>query len=421
MKILYLECSMGAAGDMLNAALYDLLDDSDKSKFLENINLAGLENTEISFCKAVKWAVSGFQMKVLIDGKQESILDEHSNDKHAQHQHHHKHDNNSHSQPHQHANINKIENIISSLKISDNIKSNVFAIYKIIADAESQVHGKTIEQIHFHEVGNMDAIADIVSFCVLLDFLKPDKIIVSPINTGSGSIKCLHGIVPVPAPATANILKDIPIFSSGILSELCTPTGAALLKHFANEFLQMPAMKIKKIGYGMGKKNFENTNCLRAFLGQTQVQNFGNENDEIAKLECNLDDITGEALSFACDVLLKRGALDVFTIPIFMKQNRPAFLLTCLCEVDRSNFFAELILKYTTTFGVRKTICSRYILERQFSTGKNNVKIKTAKGYNVEKSKAEYRDIANFAIENDISFDEALKHSLVRKDKIYEK
>ncbi|MDR2860913.1 MAG: nickel pincer cofactor biosynthesis protein LarC [Elusimicrobiota bacterium] len=415
MKKLYLECSMGASGDMIMAALYELIERKDD--FLKQINSLKLKGVKVEAQTAFKHGIKGTHINVFIDGFEEKSVDidiAHSHSHNHEHNHEHNHDHHTHSHDddkhiHNHTGINDIKTIIEGMdSISQKVKADAIAIYNLIAQAESEVHGHSIDKVHFHEVGNLDAITDIVGVCILMEMLNPDEVSVSAVNTGSGFVKCAHGILPVPAPAAAYILKDIPIYAGTIKGELCTPTGAAIIKHFAKTFGQMTEMKIEKIGYGMGKKDFEAANCLRAFLGTAQANE--QTKDLVALLECNLDDMTGEAVGFAFEVLFEKGALDVWTKSIYMKKNRPAILLSCLCDKEKADFFAELILKNTTSFGVRKTLCSRYKLEREISkveTPYGAVNIKTGQGYNVKKSKAEYEDIAKIALKEGLSFEEA--------------
>ena len=193
--------------------------------------------------------------------------------------------------------------LIDSLPVSDRVKADAKAVYALIAEAESKVHGRPVTEIHFHEVGTMDAVADVVGVCLLMEQLAPEQVIASPVHTGSGHVHCAHGILPVPAPATALILEGIPSYSAGVKGELCTPTGAALLKHFVSRFGDRPVMSVSAVGYGMGKKDFDRANCLRAFLGESE-----GEREQITKLECNLDDMTGEDIGFATDLVWRRTA-----------------------------------------------------------------------------------------------------------------
>jgi uncharacterized protein (TIGR00299 family) protein len=229
---------------------------------------------------------------------------------------------------------------------------------------------------------------------------------------GSGFVRCAHGLLPAPAPAAAYILRGVPIYGGHVKGELCTPTGAAILKHFTARFGPMPEMPVNKIGYGMGKKDFEAANCVRAFLGETETGN-GGPNGRAAELCCNIDDMTGEAIGYACGLLNEAGALDVFTAAVQMKKNRPGTLLTCICDVAKADYFAALMLKHTTTFGVRKAIRSRYTLERAFSaleTPYGEIGVKTGAGYGVKKRKAEYNDVARAAEKNGKTLLEVAAH-----------
>ncbi len=264
-----------------------------------------------------------------------------------------------------------------------------------------------VDKIHFHEVGEMDALADITGVCMLIEELAPDVILASPVNTGSGHVRCSHGILPVPAPATAYILQNVPMYSDQTQGELCTPTGAALLKHFAKEFRVMPVISVKKIGYGMGKKEFEKVSCVRAYIGNT-----ANNAEEVTELVCNLDDMTPEAVAFAQQLLFEEGALDVYTTPICMKKGRMGLMFTCMCRSELKDKMVSLIFKHTSTLGMRESTSRRYTLQREqkeIQTKYGSVRIKTACGYGVQKSKPEYEDIAKIARENRISIHDALK------------
>ena len=277
----------------------------------------------------------------------------------------------------------------------------------MIAEAESHSHGQTISDIHFHEVGTMDAVADVVGACMLFYEIDPDRIIASPVNVGRGQIKCAHGTLPVPAPATAFILKDVPIYSNEINGELCTPTGAAILKYFADSFEQMPLMMVESIGYGMGNKDFSSANCVRAMLGTTE-----DSMDEIIELCCNFDDITSENIGYATEMMMKEGALDVYTTPVVMKKNRPGFVLTCMCKKEDKEKLLNLLFKHTTTLGVREYTCKRYGLERnikQVETSYGIVRVKESKGYGVVNTKIEYEDLVEIAKKNEASLEEVRK------------
>lgn len=380
MKLLYLDCGMGAAGDMLGAALAELLPDDARDAFTSELNAAGIPGVHVSLDPSVKCGITGTHLTVTVNGTEEkegghSHSHEHS---HHDHQHNHAHDHShshdhhhdhshehshshDHHHDHSHRSLHDIHHIIDDLKLPEAVRTDILAVYRLIAEAESKAHDKPVSEIHFHEVGTMDAIADIASVCLLLHKLAPDQIIASPIHVGSGQVKCAHGILPVPAPATAYILKDIPIYSSSIQGELCTPTGAALLKHFVTRFDQMPLMTPASTGYGMGTKDFPAANCVRAILGKSFAEN---QPETICELSCNVDDMTGEDIAFAIETFLQNGALDAFTVPCTMKKGRPGVLVTVLCKDPDQKQMTRLILQHTTTLGVRSAIKKRWVLSR---------------------------------------------------------
>ena len=249
--------------------------------------------------------------------------------------------------------------------------------------------------MHVHEVGSLDALADVLSVCTLMHELAPERILASEVNVGSGTVRCAHGVLPVPAPATELILRGVPIYSGQIKSELCTPTGAALLKYFVRKFGAMPTMQIENAGCGTGKKDFECANVVRAFIGET-----ADEGDRIIELACNLDDMTPEELSFAMEELFTLGALDVYFTSIGMKKSRPGVKLTCMCRERQRKQMLECIFKHTTTLGVREYVCKRYELgrsEKTVRTQDGEVRVKTSSGYGAVREKAEYEDLAALA------------------------
>ena len=279
------------------------------------------------------------------------------------------------------------------------------AVYRLIADAESKAHGKSVSEIHFHEVGTMDAIADITAVCLLMHRLAPDEIIVSPVHVGSGQVHCAHGILPVPAPATATILQDVPIYGGSIQGELCTPTGAALLKHFADSFGGMPVMRTSAIGYGMGKKDFPAANCVRALLGERSAAS-----DDVIELCCNIDDMTGEAIGYAFDKLFAAGALDVYTIPIGMKKSRPGHLLHVICREADKDALVRALFAHTTTIGIRENRFHRYTLDRRIETietADGPVRRTCSTGYGVSREKFEHDDLARIADAHGLNLREA--------------
>lgn len=267
MKTAYIDCNMGAAGDMLTAALLELLPENERDEFVEEFNKLDIPGVEMSISPSVKCGITGTHVTIKVNGQEE---DEHMHDHHHDHEHSHTHEHQHGGHTHSHHGTADIAHIVNDhLELSDKVREDILAVYDIIAAAESKVHGMPVTEVHFHEVGTMDALADVTAVCMLMNRIAPDQVIASPINTGSGTVRCAHGILPVPAPATANILIGMPSYSNGIMSELCTPTGAALIKHFATGFGSMPVMTTEAIGYGMGNKDFETANCVRIMLGQT--------------------------------------------------------------------------------------------------------------------------------------------------------
>lgn len=387
MKTLFLECNMGAAGDMLMAALWELTED--KETALECIRSIGLPHTSISFDNTVTCGISCTKAHVVIAGEEEE-------------------QNHTHNASHHHFTLSDVYEIIDSLNISDNVKEKSKSVYRTIAAAESTVHNTDVSMVHFHELGMLDAIADVVVCCFLIEGLNADKIVVSPINVGSGTIKCAHGLVPVPAPATAQILIGIPYYQSHISGELCTPTGAAILKTFADDFSDMPVMTVKSIGYGAGSKEFEQVNCIRAFLGEIE----NNSSDEVIELVCNVDDMTAEELSFACEKLFSSDALDVYTQPAYMKKGRLGTVITVLCREENKKNIIKCIFKYTSTIGIREHICKRYVLDRKEELIKSplgEIRAKCSSGFGVEKIKYEFDDLKRIADKKNMSVFEVKK------------
>ena len=411
MKTIYLECKMGVAGDMLAAALLGLVDDSEAT--VNELNALGIPKVKYRLDESSKCGIKGKHLSVLIDGKEEEPSDDtehgadhdhhgHGHSHEDEHDHHHDHEHSHdeehhHHHDHEHRTLYEIEDIIENLNVCKEVKSDIREVYQLLAEAESSVHGVAVDQIHFHEVGNMDAIADITAVCYLMHKIDPDRIIVSPINAGGGTVRCAHGILPVPAPATAHLLREIPFYESDrIKSELTTPTGAALIKYFADIFDNQPVMRVSKIGYGMGKKDFPQANALRALLGTSNE-----ETEQVIELACNVDDMTPEEIGFATERLLKEGALEVYTVPADMKKNRPGSVIYCMCRIEDREKILEKIFMYTTTIGVRENICNRYVLTREIGkidTPYGEVRVKKSSGYNVSRSKLEYDDLAGIAV-----------------------
>lgn len=423
MKILYFDCGMGAAGDMLCASLLDILPSPES--FAAEFNALGIPGLKMELCEAKTCSIRGSEVKMLINGMEE-LPDgdscpegkaghshdghhEHLHDEHHGHHHDERHSHN-HDEHHSHSHDRSFEAvmaIIDSLPLSRAVRENAAAVYESIAKAEAKVHGSSVSKVHFHELGSMDAIADIICFSMLIEKLAPDRIEASPIHVGSGYVRCAHGMLPVPAPATAELLRGIPSYGGQVEGELCTPTGAALLRHFAKSFGPMPLMSTKAVGYGVGTKVFPRANCLRAMLGDSE--DIAESVDEIF---CNIDDMTGEAIAFAAEVLLEAGALDVYTVPIGMKKSRPAVMLCCICRCDDTERLSALVLRHTTSLGVRISRLRRIVLPRKLETIQTPcgpVRVKSSG----EAYKPEYEDIAEMAKKNGLTLAEAAE--LVRQ------
>lgn len=472
MKTLYIECAMGAAGDMLTAALLELM--PDKEAALAKLNAMGIPGVVFEAEPSAKCGITGTHMRVLIHGEEEGAVPcghthehhhDHAHEHHHEHEHdhvhehHHEHEHHAHAHAHEHVQEDahchdsdahdhahhhehdahhhahhgmvEIRRLIAELAVSETVKEKVLAVYQSIAEAESRVHGAEVDQIHFHEVGSMDAVADVTAVCLLMELLAPEQVIVSPIHVGSGTVLCAHGRLPVPAPATALILEGIPIYGGSVQGELCTPTGAALLKTFADSFGPMPPMTVAKTGYGMGTKDFEQANCLRAMLGasftmngtgskmqtvqdaegentgsrgaagkDTETENPAGHESRITEISCNLDDMTGEDIAFAAERILQAGALDVFTESIYMKKGRPAVKLTVLARPEDEERLAGEIFRHTSTIGVRIHTDRRYELARrseQRKTPLGTIEVKISEGFGVRKEKIEFASLKQIA------------------------
>ena len=388
MKTLYFDFSMGAAGDMLTAALSELFPEN--AQIEEALNALGIPGVVYKKETVRSCGITGAGFTVFVHGETE------------EEEHHH-----THHHAHHHTHLSDIEHIVSHLNANDQVKADIIAVYRLIAEAESRVHGETVEEVHFHEVGAMDAVADVAAVCWLLDMLSPELIAGSPVHVGSGTVRCAHGVLPVPAPATALLLQGIPSYGGEISGELCTPTGAALIRHFVTKFGPQPAMRTEAIGYGMGKKEFERPNCVRAMFGEAD-----DAPGTMLELICNLDDMSAERVAFACKKIFDAGALDVFTVPVQMKKSRPGLLLTALCTEETRLAVLNAIFLHTTTIGVRENEVKKYMLGREAVT-ENTVfgpmRKKISSGYGVTKEKYEYDDLAAAAEANGLSIEAVLR------------
>lgn len=383
MRTLYFECAMGAAGDMLMGALYELC--PEKERFLADMN-ALLPGVRLEAEAVRRQGIAGTHMRVAVHGQEEG------HDRH--HEHHH----------HEHHSLVDIEAMIDGFSLPQAVRESAKSTYGLIAQAESEAHGVDVGEVHFHEVGALDAVVDVTGVCYLLHLLSPEAVCASTVTVGSGTVHTAHGLLPVPAPATARLLTGVPVTAGNIEAEMCTPTGAALLRTFARSFGPMPDGKVLGCGYGCGTKDFHRANCLRAFLVD-DLSRAEEPNDEVTELKANIDDMTGEALGLALERLLEAGALDVSYAPAAMKKNRPGVLLTCLCRPGDADRLASEVLRHTSTFGVRRMDCRRYALAASMDaveTPWGTVPRKTGTGYGITKSKPEYGVLAEIAAERKV-------------------
>ena len=384
MKQLFIDASRGWAGDMLCAALLELFEDREEK--LRALNALGIPGVSFALSDAESYAITGSRLSVVIHGKEEGAHDHHDH-----HDHHH----------HEHRGLNEIFAIVDALPLSDALREDVKAVYRSIAEAEAKVHGSEPGLVHFHELGAMDAVADITAACLLIRALGVDRVIVSPVCTGFGSVRTAHGMLPVPAPATARLLESLPSYAGVIEGELCTPTGVALARHFAASFEQQPPMRVQREGYGLGKKDFGQLSCVRVLLGEDE--------ERMIELCCNVDDMSPEAVGFALEELLRAGAADAWYEPIGMKKTRPGLLISCLCREEKRDEMLRLLFRHTSSIGVRETLCRRYVLRRGeeiVESAYGAVRVKRSEGYGVERRKAEFDDLARIARERELSLKE---------------
>ena len=379
---------MGAAGDMLMGALYELY--PEKERFLADMN-ALIPGVKLEAEGVTRQGIAGTHMRVDIHGQEEG------HERRRMHDHHQDHH-------HEHRSLADIHAMIDAFPLPEAVREKARRVYGLIAQAEAEAHGVEAGEVHFHEVGALDAVIDVTGVCYLLYLLAPDAVCASPVTMGSGTVRTAHGLLPVPAPATAKLLTGVPVTAGDIQAELCTPTGAALLRTFAGSWGVMPDGVIQGCGHGCGTKDFPRANCLRAFLVD-DLSRAEEPNDEVTELKANIDDMTGEALGLALERLLEAGALGVSYAPAAMKKNRPGVLLTCLCRPGDADRLASEVLRHTSTFGVRRMDCRRYALAASMDaveTPWGTVPRKTGTGYGITKSKPEYGVLAEIAAERKV-------------------
>lgn len=462
MKILYYDCFCGISGDMNLAALIDL--GVPKEYLMHELSKLGLNSEyEIKIERSEKLGITGTRVDVLLNGElnhetkkleqalhkseHEHIHEEchehehskeygdghtnhdhihehchdhsHENHNHDEHKHddEHSHEGHVHMHEHHHRNLKDIEGIINSSDLSENTKKLSLNIFMKVAEAEAKVHGKSLYEVHFHEVGAIDSIVDIVGAAICLEYLKVDKIMASTVQVGGGFVKCAHGLMPVPAPATTEILKNIPINTGIVQFETTTPTGAAILAANVQEFSSKIDFSIKKAAYGIGHRDLEIPNVLRVYLGEK-------ENSEVIEEQCiletNIDDMNPEIYGYIEEKLFEAGALDVFKTSIFMKKGRPGIKLSVLVDEKNEQTILDIIFQETTSIGIRKYKVEKIMLNREFSKVKTEYgDITIKKSYykgKLVKYKPEYEECKSIAKEKNVSIDKVYK--AVYKEKL---
>jgi uncharacterized protein (TIGR00299 family) protein len=410
MRIAYLDCFSGISGDMFLGALLDAgVSPKGFEQTVEALNVGA--HVEIS--RVNRSGISATKVDVVVNGEKDSprvrrkeVSAPHEHSHAHEHSGSHRHHHHEHHNEHQHCRgLNEIREIIRTAAISDSAKNTAIAIFEKLGRAESKIHNVPIEKIHFHEVGAVDALVDIVCSAVGAQALAVDEIICSPLNVGGGTVECAHGTFPVPAPATVELLKGAPVYSSGIQAELVTPTGAAIIATLVKHFSSFPELKIEKTGYGAGTRDFPgHANVLRITIGEALPQLAAKTSREtISVLEANLDDLNPQVFGYVMDRLLEAGALDVFGVPAQMKKNRPGTLLTVLAKPEDADQLAQIVFSETTTLGVRRREEQRQVLARRWqnvSTRFGEVRIKIASLNGTITSYApEYEDCRRIAVE----------------------
>lgn len=385
MKIMYIECSMGASGDMILSALYEAAN-KDKS-FIAELNSLGIPGIRVKDYESQSCGLEGTSFSIQVNGYEDAP------------------GHNVYSMSKTDFKLSDIKNTIMQTSASSSVKKKAMDIYDLFAEAKSNYRKTPKEDLYFHEVGREDSITDIMGICMLMNKIDPDKVVVSPICTGRGFVNTLRGVMHVPTNLTKELLNGIPNYKGNIESELCTPTGAAVLRYFADEFGDMPNMSVKKTGIGIGKKVFNTPNCVRIHIGYKGMQDVdldinSEDMETVTELGANITDATSETLAYAQEILLEYGALEVYSIPIFVNKNRSAYMLKCICNTEDSNKLAGLILQHTSATCVRRTLSGRYTLQTEViecNTEYGIVQVENSVGFGVEKSKIRFDDLVRIA------------------------
>ena len=438
MRIAYLECFSGISGDMFLGALVD----AGVPPHLLEQTVAALDvGARLAISRVVRSGISATKVDVYVANEKDLPREEYWAQKgksveraptpaEPQHQHDHDEEHNHHEHEHGHAHqhssadtltragapaphahgrgLTEICEIIGKAAISDNARKSAIAIFEALGAAEAKIHNVPVEQVHFHEVGAVDAMVDIVCAAVGAESLGVDEFVCSPLNVGGGTVECAHGTFPVPAPATVELLKDAPVYSSGVLAELVTPTGAAIVKTLVRRFSAFPEIKIEKSGYGAGSREFPGLpNVARLTIGEAATSLAAKTATEtITVLEANLDDLNPQVFGYVMDRLLEEGALDAFGMPVQMKKNRPGTLLTVLCKLEDAAKLTQLVFTETTTLGVRRREEVRQTLARRWENvhtpwGEVRIKIASLNG-TVTNYAPEYEDCRRIAAEHHV-------------------
>lgn len=392
MKILYFDCSSGISGNMTLGALTEII--GDENYLINELKKLNVDGYKIEISKKVKNGITGTYVDVILEH-------EHHHD-HGEHEHEHHHH-------HEHRNLNDINKIIDESSLDERVKDLAKKIFIRVAKAESKVHNKPLEEVHFHEVGAIDSIVDIVGTAILINKINPDKVISSIVNDGYGFIECAHGKMAVPVPATSEIFVSagVKFRQVDIDTELVTPTGAAIIAELSDEFKIMPGMKVEKIGWGAGYKDIEIPNVLKVYLGEIEEKE-----DGIYVMETNIDDCSGEILGYTSDILFDAGALDVFFTPIFMKKNRPAYRLTVACKKEDMEKLQNIIFRETTTIGIRYRFEERKVLKREefeIDTKYGKLKVKKVVNNGEEYLYPEFESMKELAKKKNIPLKELYK------------
>lgn len=395
MKALYFDCTSGISGNMTLGALVEIL--GDHTYLLNELKKLHVDGYHIHISKSVKNGITGTYVDVHLEN-----IDHH----HHHEGHSHDHEEHDHSHQHVHRNLFDVNKIIDESEIAPSAKALAKRIFLRVAKAESKVHNETLENVHFHEVGAIDSIVDIIGTAVLIDKISPDIIYSSVVNDGYGFIECAHGTIPVPVPATSEIFAASNVIARqiDIDTELVTPTGAAIIAELASSYGTMPAMNVEKIGWGSGTKDLKIPNVLKVAYGEIKK-----EDDDIIVIETNIDDCNGEILAYTLEQLFKNKALDAFFTPIYMKKNRPAYRLTVVCKEEDLQAMQDIIFKQTTTIGMRYRREQRAVLERQIKeadTPYGKVRVKEVSHQGNTYLYPEYEDLKRIADEKGIAIKE---------------